>query len=683
MLTINGANFVNGASVLWNGTPLSGVTVINSGSLTVPVPANQLVVSYTASVVVSNPGGGNSNAAMLAINASTPGTLTLSPGNANALSGGFELQISAANLLYNTYVIWNYNQANQVVLNTQLTTPPATTGGAGTLTAVVTNSMISTPGAEVAVAVVNTNADGTTLISQAGFAVEAEAVNNHACLLSGARNYAFLASGPDANGAASMIGSFRIDDSGAVISAQPNPIVNSYVDFKDPKNLFAADTAQALGKVTGAGGSCADITNVPGVGMVNFTVTGIANDTFTLNYTLRAAGNGGRVILTDTRFGIRAAGQIQIQNSTSAFTVGSYAFGLIGETAAASRYAVVGSLCTPPQMQFLQADFADSTTGGSTVEDSAAGWSLNPGDATMGRATTSPITFSHGRKLTLTLYGVTGRKAFAMDSTPLASSSQVLSGVVTGLKGNRCLPTGSGGSFTNASLTSSIFGASSEPASSAGLGLVHDIAPADGGSCPAGQRGAKLELDINRAGVGGALAAAPACFTVSPSGRTAFTFMLNNKQSGGVFYLDGPGNYLNGTGSGYLIGEGKDIEFGFVQPQSTAAPLPNFFGDFGVSQFNITPVLLGLNGPGVTSVALAFKSSTSGTITDNTPGGSCTAPAVACAYTVDDTTGRGTATLNTATTFGDTSIVFYELDNTQLYFMDQIAAAPVIGTLVR
>ena len=39
------------------------------------------------------------------------------------------------------------------------------------------------------------------------------------------------------------------------------------------------------------------------------------------------------------------------------------------------------------------------------------------------------------------------------------------------LKGDRCLPTGSGGSSTNASLASSIFGLSSEPGSSAGLGL--------------------------------------------------------------------------------------------------------------------------------------------------------------------------------------------------------------------
>jgi len=49
----------------------------------------------------------------------------------------------------------------------------------------------------------------------------------------------------------------------------------------------------------------------------------------------------------------------------------------------------------------------------------------------------------------------------------------------------------------------------------------------------------------------------------------------------------------------------------------------------------------------------------------------------------DATTGRATTTLNNATTFGDTQVVFYEAGGRQLYIMDQTAATPVIGALIQ
>jgi len=83
----------------------------------------------------------------------------------------------------------------------------------------------------------------------------------------------------------------------------------------------------------------------------------------------------------------------------------------------------------------------------------------------------------------------------------------------------------------------------------------------------------------------------------------------------------------------------------------------------------------------VTSVSIAAMTATSGTIADNAAGGSCNgAP---CAYTIDKTTGRGTATLNSATTFGDTQVVFYQSGRRQLYIMDAASPTPMVGALLQ
>jgi VCBS repeat-containing protein len=62
-LTVNGTNFVSGATVLWNGTPLP-TTFVNSTQLTAAVPAGDLATSGTFPVKVANPspGGATSNA---------------------------------------------------------------------------------------------------------------------------------------------------------------------------------------------------------------------------------------------------------------------------------------------------------------------------------------------------------------------------------------------------------------------------------------------------------------------------------------------------------------------------------------------------------------------------------------------------------------------------------------------
>jgi len=668
-LTINGSSFLGSSSVLWNGAPLGGVTVSGNTQITVPVPAGDLQVSGTASLLVSNPapGGGNSNAVVVNINPPTPASPALATAGASELSGGFELSVNATNLLYDSFVVWNYGNANELVLNTRLTTPPSTSGGTGTLTAVVPNALLATQGV-VPVAVATPDADGniTTAVSPTtSFTVTAPVAP--ACLLAGAgagaptyRNYAFVATGSDNNGAASMAGSFRIDATGALVNTPLPNIVNSFTDFKDAKNLFAVSNNGATGRMAGAAGSCVDTAGVPGVGKVVFTANSIPGDTFTLNYTLRANGNGGRITLTDSLYGLKATGQIQIQFKTNAFNIGSFAFGLLGANAAATRYAVIGAMCTSSPV-FLQADFADNQTGGGTVTGTAGGWSLGNGDATTGRTTTSPLEFSNGRSLNLTLYGVGGGKAFVMESSPIATSAQVLSGVITGIKGPLCLATGGGGSFSNSSLGISIFGASSQEAG-AGLGvlgLVTGLLPAGGAACAAGQGSASLNEDVNANGTLETIPQTPACYSVTPAGRTVLTFTDPNthKMTGGTFYLDG-------TGGGYLIGLGGAIPYGFVQPVASPGP-PG--GVYGFAPFDFPGGLLK-----VSSVSLQ-----SGTLTDNSAGGS-TGPFTCC-----DALDRGTATLNNASTFGDTQVIFYEAATDQIYVMGATSATPTIGALIQ
>ena len=53
-LTVTGENFVNGSTILWNGSALT-TTFVSSTSLTATVPASDLAKSGTASVTVGNP----------------------------------------------------------------------------------------------------------------------------------------------------------------------------------------------------------------------------------------------------------------------------------------------------------------------------------------------------------------------------------------------------------------------------------------------------------------------------------------------------------------------------------------------------------------------------------------------------------------------------------------------------
>ena len=140
-LTVSGNSFVNGSTVLWNGTALATVFV-SPTTLTATVPASDLAQSGTASVSVGNPGNFKSNAETFTIGV-VPGITQLSPASANQGGASFTLTVTGDNFVSGSAVLWN---------GAALAT---TFVSSGTLTATVPASDLAQPGAVASVTVIN------------------------------------------------------------------------------------------------------------------------------------------------------------------------------------------------------------------------------------------------------------------------------------------------------------------------------------------------------------------------------------------------------------------------------------------------------------------------------------------------------------------------------------------------
>jgi len=123
VLTINGANFVNGSVVKWNGQDRA-TTFVSSMQLTAQIPATDLETTDPASITVVTPppGGGTSNAISFTINNPTPSLTNFSP-NFAALNGpGFTLVVMGNNFVPGAIVRWGgQDRATSFVSSTQLT----------------------------------------------------------------------------------------------------------------------------------------------------------------------------------------------------------------------------------------------------------------------------------------------------------------------------------------------------------------------------------------------------------------------------------------------------------------------------------------------------------------------------------------------------------------------------------
>ena len=107
-LTVTGTNFVSGAVVNFNGTPRT-TTFVSATQLTANILASDIASAGTASVTITKPtGGGTSNALTLAIDNTSPLTLTaLTPVSAMTGSAAFTLTVTGTNFVSGAVVNFN------------------------------------------------------------------------------------------------------------------------------------------------------------------------------------------------------------------------------------------------------------------------------------------------------------------------------------------------------------------------------------------------------------------------------------------------------------------------------------------------------------------------------------------------------------------------------------------------
>jgi len=456
------------------------------------------------------------------------------------------------------------------------------------------------------------------------------------CALSG-KQLAFELVGDTSAGQAAMVGSVTIANDGSFTAGA--------LDFRNQSTL---STNQAI---TGAAGSCTN-GSVANTGSLTFAAGGT---TRTLNFAMRADGTQGFVVESDSS-GFNGTGQIQVQTAPSTPLDGSYAFGLEGGTPT-SFFTVAGAACTDSSgaVTFLQADVGITGIAILTLTGASSNaGTLSAPDANGRVTTTSPFNYSNGTTVDSTFYNIDGSKAFQLNiggsypnGTGGTAPIPVQAGFVTGKPGVNCLPLGQGGSFTNSSVSNSVFSAQGIAATSTGalsaggfVGVVYNF------NATAGTATLTDDQLVSGAGAQGHTAK-PVTYSVSTVGRLSLTATNNAGQTSTSFA------YLDGIGNAYLIvgsKNGEGIAFGIVAPQTAVTPAVATYA-FGSPIGPPSTVPLSLLP--VTEVSI-----TGTTIADQASGGS------SGSYTCD-TVGRCTApSLSSNVTFGDTSIVFYVGGNT-------------------
>ncbi len=141
-MTVNGANFVPGATVQWNGANRI-TTFVSSTQLTAQIPATDIASGGTATITVVNPGpgGGNSNSVnfTIASPAPIPRITSIDPTSVMGGSAAFMLTVNGSNFTQTSVVRFNGNPLTTTfVSNTQLkadvTTAEIATPGTASIT---------------------------------------------------------------------------------------------------------------------------------------------------------------------------------------------------------------------------------------------------------------------------------------------------------------------------------------------------------------------------------------------------------------------------------------------------------------------------------------------------------------------------------------------------------------------
>jgi|HubBroStandDraft_6_1064221.scaffolds.fasta_scaffold00458_1 hypothetical protein len=142
-LTVNGTNFVNNSSVLFNGSPQ--ITNFVSGTqLTATIPSSAILTAGTVNVAVSNPapGGGTSANLTFTINNPAPTITGLAPASATAGSAAFTLTVNGTGFVSGASVKFNGTATTTTFISaTQLTAAitAAEIATGGTFPVTVTN----------------------------------------------------------------------------------------------------------------------------------------------------------------------------------------------------------------------------------------------------------------------------------------------------------------------------------------------------------------------------------------------------------------------------------------------------------------------------------------------------------------------------------------------------------------
>ncbi|MFN7944200.1 MAG: hypothetical protein U0Z53_02390 [Blastocatellia bacterium] len=137
-LTVNGANFISGAKVRWNGNDRP-TTFVSDTQLKATIPATDLVSAGTATVTAFNPapGGGYSNGLIFSINTANPAPMLteIIPASVTANSGAFTLNVTGSGFVTDSVVRWNGQPLETTFINDK------------ELTAAVTDTQIAAAGA--------------------------------------------------------------------------------------------------------------------------------------------------------------------------------------------------------------------------------------------------------------------------------------------------------------------------------------------------------------------------------------------------------------------------------------------------------------------------------------------------------------------------------------------------------
>lgn len=125
-LTVNGTNFISGATVQWDAAART-TTVVSSTQITASITAADIASAGTKAITVVNPspGGGVSNAVAFTITSpppTPPSLSSLSPATATSGGAAFTLTVNGTGFLSGASAAWNGSvRPTTVVSSTQLT----------------------------------------------------------------------------------------------------------------------------------------------------------------------------------------------------------------------------------------------------------------------------------------------------------------------------------------------------------------------------------------------------------------------------------------------------------------------------------------------------------------------------------------------------------------------------------